>query len=359
MLSAHQYIEAPQTPLSWDRIEEILRYIDTVEPRPHANSDNAVATVIHNFGVFNVEPNCPLQPIANTRKSSDDDRPSPSYQAQDTHDDLDGLPTLAPFFDSFPSPTSLEEAAVAWDLCNLHYSQPPVRLDETYASTSPNADADSSPLALTHHSYNVSDTLNSTLDLCFDTRASRSNENVEQSTANTSWLMDSHDPPRSLEPFIVPVQERLLMDHYKNRVVNLFCVVDNRKSPWKTIHLPIVLQCVGELSFGGNTTRIRNALRYALYSVSAFYLSNEYTSGLRGDEARKWFNAASQYRCDAIGLLSHRPHYKEFLATMLSMITINVSYLDLLFALLHKDPPELMSHMLGYVWRHKHLRYAS
>ena len=125
------------------------------------------------------------------------------------------------------------------------------------------------------------------------------------------------------------------MDHYKTRVVNLFCVIDNDKSPWKTIHLPRVLQCVGELSSGGSTTKIRNALRYALYSISAFVLSNVHKSTMREDEARRWFNAASQYRYDAIGLLtsavendlygSHRPRYKEFLATMLSMISINVS----------------------------------
>ena len=124
------------------------------------------------------------------------------------------------------------------------------------------------------------------------------------------------------------------MDHYRNRVLNLFCVVDNNKSPWKKIHLPVVLQCMGELSIGGSSTKIRNALRYALYSVSAFCLSNEHKRTQREDEASKWFDAAIQYRSGAIERLTsavendlyniHRPSYKEFLSTMLSMITINV-----------------------------------
>ncbi|KAM0257468.1 hypothetical protein ACHAPA_011728 [Fusarium lateritium] len=168
--------------------------------------------------------------------------------------------------------------------------------------------------------------------------------------------MFRHETPRSLEPFIVPAQERFLMDHYKNRVVNLFCVVDNNKSPWKKIHLPVVLQCMGERSIGEGSTRIRNALRHALYAVSAFYLFNEQKRTLHEDQANKWLNAASQYRSDAIGLLtsavesglydSHRPSYKEFLATMLSMITINVMSGDTSTFTMHLDGAEqLIRHM--------------
>ena len=138
----------------------------------------------------------------------------------------------------------------------------------------------------------------------------------------------------TLESLVVPSQERLLMRHYSHRVVNLFCVIDNSKSPWKTIHLPRVLQSAGELSFGCTTTRIRNALKNSLLSISAFCLSNDHRSHRRAEEARNWCTIASRYRCDAIGLLKYavetdlyadkRPKYKEFLATMLSMITINV-----------------------------------
>jgi arginine metabolism regulation protein II len=111
--------------------------------------------------------------------------------------------------------------------------------------------------------------------------------------------------PTTLEDLVVPSQERFLMGHYRNRVVNIFCVIDNAKSPWKTIHLPRVLQGGGELSFGGTTTRIRNVLRNSLLSISAFYFSNDLRANRRNEEAENWGTIASRYRCDAIGLLKY------------------------------------------------------
>lgn len=81
------------------------------------------------------------------------------------------------------------------------------------------------------------------------------------------------------------------------------------------------------------------AMRYGtLFSISAFYLSNEDRDHKRNDEAANWGTVASRYRCDAIGLLKcavetdlyadEKIKYKEFLATMLSMVTINVIYLS-------------------------------
>lgn len=141
--------------------------------------------------------------------------------------------------------------------------------------------------------------------------------------------------PTSIDFFTVPLQERYLLRYYIEKVVQLSCVVDNEKSPWKTIHLPRALQGIGQLSVQGTTSGIRNALKSDLLSISAFQLSNHHRFLKNKDEASRWFRAASQYRCDAIGLLklamerdlysqSH-PKYKDFLATMLSMISINVS----------------------------------
>lgn len=127
------------------------------------------------------------------------------------------------------------------------------------------------------------------------------------------------------------------MYHYSHRAVNLFCVIDNRKSPWKTIHLPRALQSIGQLSVAGASSAIRNALRNALLSISAFYLSNDSKSRMCSDEATRWMRKATMLRGKAIELLKDAvkndlndkavPKYKEFLATMLSMITINVSVL--------------------------------
>ncbi|KAK7428291.1 arginine metabolism regulation protein II [Neonectria magnoliae] len=148
-----------------------------------------------------------------------------------------------------------------------------------------------------------------------------------------TWQTPSHSIPRCPMQSPLTRQERFLMSHYVNRVVRLFCVIDNAKSPWKTMHLSRALQSVGELTIVGSTSRIQGALRNALLSISAFYLSNDNKSRSRDDDALKWANEAAWLRCKAIKLLKDavendfysvpKPKYKEFLATMLSMISIN------------------------------------
>ena len=134
----------------------------------------------------------------------------------------------------------------------------------------------------------------------------------------------------------LPELEQFLMYHYTHRAVNLFCVIDNRKSPWKTIHLPRALQSIGQLSVTGSSSNIRDALRNALLSISAFCLANDCKARACEDESVKWRYEATILKDKAIGLLKKAfchdlggktaPKYKEFLATMLSMISINVSH---------------------------------
>ncbi|KAJ3537157.1 hypothetical protein NM208_g6435 [Fusarium decemcellulare] len=237
------------------------------------------------------------------------------------------------FFDNFASP-SYSETAAAWDLCNLYEHQ--------------------SPLALPSSTHDVSTVGSGEIVLSHGTLSPKDEKHHEDS--DEAWRLDYNELLHCLEPYVVPGQERFLMDHYRNRVVNIFCVIDNAKSPWKTIHLPRVLQCVGELSFGGSTTKIRNALRNALLSISAFFLSNDHKTASREEEAKRWGTIASRHRCDAIGLLKQavetdlygeeRPKYKEFLATMLSMITINVMSGDTDTCSVHLDGAEqLITHM--------------
>ncbi|KXJ84649.1 fungal-specific transcription factor domain-domain-containing protein, partial [Microdochium bolleyi] len=138
---------------------------------------------------------------------------------------------------------------------------------------------------------------------------------------------------RNPSPTHLSALEQFLIYHYMNRVVHLFCVIDNDRSPWKTIHLPRALQSTGQLNVEGSSTRIRDALRNALMSISAFYLANDSTSRLCADEAARWTSEATLLRGKTIRLLKDAvnndfgespPKYKEFLATMLSMISINV-----------------------------------
>lgn len=132
----------------------------------------------------------------------------------------------------------------------------------------------------------------------------------------------------------IPSLEQFLMRHYMERVCHLFCAIDTAKSPWKTIHLPRALQGMAELSVTGRTSKVRNALRNALLSISAWYLTNDHRRHGAIGEADQWAQVASKFGFDAIALLKQavefdlyiapRPKYKEFLATMLSMITVNV-----------------------------------
>ena len=129
--------------------------------------------------------------------------------------------------------------------------------------------------------------------------------------------------------------DRFLMRHYAERVCHLFCVIDTIKSPWKTIHLPRALQSMGELSVTGETTMVRSALCNALLSISAWYLSNDHQRHQNRELGKRWAGVAAEYGYNAIAMLkravesdmysSPKPKYKEFLASMLSMVTINVS----------------------------------
>lgn len=176
--------------------------------------------------------------------------------------------------------------------------------------------------------------------------AEEARENVFQSIDTTGvlsphyqWRAPSGRVIQNPSPSSLPEQEQFLMYHYSHRVVNLFCVIDNKKSPWKTIHLPRALQSIGQLTVTGSSSTIRDALRNALLSISAFYLSNDSKKNLCVDEATRWARKATMLRGKAIELLKDAiendindksaPKYKEFLATMLSMITINVSGLFL------------------------------
>ena len=126
-----------------------------------------------------------------------------------------------------------------------------------------------------------------------------------------------------------------LLNYYIHKVLRIFCIVDNAKSPWRTLHLPRALQSCGESSTLGATSYTRNCLLHALLSTSAYSLVNNLKLEGRTEDVEKWSTKALQLRYKAIGLLrdavehdlhsKNRPKYKELVATMLSMVTIDVS----------------------------------
>ena len=320
----HAYALVPiETTIECDQVDGFLRYLDSLELVVNSRSEDVSAN-IHNFGVFSLVQGSSRPTLINdlnaaTLCTSKGSWPEAGYEFMFDPDAL--------FIDSDPLYNN-SEAEAAWNLCNLRGQQSP--LDSPHQqnlATLDNSVSSGVISNLSNFSSNVS-----------QLQPLGSRQPMFSGDANNNLTNNAPQPlsplTNTLENVVFPSQERLLMAHYMNRVVNIFCVIDNAKSPWKTIHLPRVLQCAGELSFGGTTTRIRDALRKSLLSISAFYLSNDNRAHNRNAEAKSWGTAASRYRCDAIGLLKYavetdlyadkRPKYKEFLATMLSMITINV-----------------------------------
>lgn len=222
-------VEPPKSILTWGQVDGILRVIDSLEPSSASSNGAHVCASIQNFGVFGLQkPEAADHPQGTT----------PADHVDQVNLDLTtgSLPTgfLEPFNEAFDSP-SYSETAAAWDLCNLQSSELQLHsLELPHQQGAGGTDIAIDP-ALHQHVYYAPD--DSAL--------------LKASTPEDSCqLIPTHF--RSLSPNVVPQQERFLMCHYMNKVVNLFCVIDNRKSPWKTIHLPRVLQGAGELSFGAS-----------------------------------------------------------------------------------------------------------
>ncbi|QKX57974.1 uncharacterized protein TRUGW13939_05094 [Talaromyces rugulosus] len=286
-------LEAPKSTLDWDRVDGILRYLDTLE-LPANSHNKEVRANIQNFGVFSL---C-QGPVDNNFDAATPciSRDCGSEECEMALDsDLRLMDPGGPYENC-----DAEEAA--WNLCNLYEQQ--VSVDVSDQQVLVDSGASSSPSIHSHHTVQVQGLDPELLAL--------PNNDADDPLTRTYSTLEPLKPP--LETLVVPSQER----------------------PWKTIHLPRVLQSAGELSFGGTTTRIRAALKNSLLSISAFYLSNDHRAHNRNQKAGNWATVASRYRCDAIGLLKHaveidlyadeRPRYKEFLATMVSMVTINNAY---------------------------------
>lgn len=144
-----------------------------------------------------------------------------------------------------------------------------------------------------------------------------------------------------LKPTFMTDDKRFLINHYVTSVVHIFSVAQNCKSPWRTLHLPRALQGSAELEATGTTPNARNALLHTVLSVSAYNLVNKYRIQGQETSAKKWCQKALQMRFRAVNLLKSclqenltvtskrtfpgKPKYKELLASMLSMITIDVS----------------------------------
>ncbi|KAI1342564.1 fungal-specific transcription factor domain-containing protein, partial [Xylariaceae sp. FL0016] len=349
-LRRYIFNEPPRRILAWRRVDEILQTIDAAEYDLGPRDGVELALHIENFGVFGknylkwpspsvscaiATPRADAPALASPQHGSSIDTPQPGLYAV-------GM--------GFPL-TSQTRSTGSWDHGDhrrsynvLNQRSSPARQpDETTYSRRLDPPQRSSALGSRDRG-----------DLLILADAARLLQPPLDSPQDSRTSSGTPAAPPS--PYFLGEQERYLLHHYMNRVVNLFCVIDNDNSPWKTIHLPIVLQSIGELSIVGSTSRVRSALRNALVAISAFYLSNEHQAHNRPVESEKWENIASGHRCEAIGLLKEavehdlytavRPKYNDFLVTMLSMVTVNVVSGDTNSCSVHLDGAEqLINHI--------------
>jgi arginine metabolism regulation protein II len=288
--------------LSPRQVDGILKYLDTAEHTLLSSSEDA-AVYDHNFAVFASKP-------ARTCTSNETS------------------------FSQLPSPTAPASLCTNEGISSgsthhhrLNVSSHAAEVDDTYVVQLEEIDADDlaipGPIAEISAKAGHGPTTSPTQALAtFDT---------DEAVAD-DWLDAGGSPSGSHSGLDL---DRFLMRHYAERVCHLFCVVDSAKSPWKTIHLPRALQSMGEFSVTGKTTTVRSALCNALLSISAWYLSNDHYRHQNTELGQRWAVVAAKYGYNAIAMLkravasdmysSPKPKYKEFLASMLSMVTINVS----------------------------------
>ncbi|OKL60992.1 hypothetical protein UA08_03643 [Talaromyces atroroseus] len=154
------------------------------------------------------------------------------------------------------------------------------------------------------------------------------------SPGDTTDITSISPSPTPLTPSRVPAHVEWLLHHYKTDIVDLMTAVTTPKGPWKTVHLPRALQGCGELAFRGTTSHARNALLHALLTISAYNLAANGHGQGQALDAHSWREVALKHTAQSLTYLksclqpgcpvSERGKYKEVLAAMLSMITIEV-----------------------------------
>lgn len=326
--------------LSWSQVEEILNAVDLLEQGWDPKSRGELSLNIRNFGIFGLPQSgdpaeCRRASLATESPSFNSEAPrGPDAGAENPPDpELDEQPRGDMLVESCQSPIAVFRSDEPID----GLGEGATNLDDA-ANHSTQSRSYTPPLTAIWSCFD-SDT---SLRFADQSEAGEPTSATGLGDILSILTPDSQEPAASTrvsqplpEPYLSSELERHLMYNYSQHVVNIFCVVDNAKSPWKTIHLPRAMQCVGELSLHGSTSRVRKALRNALLSISGFFLSNKHKTGHCHSQARYWHEIASSYRFSAIGLLKSsvesdlysesRPKYKEILATMLSMVSINVS----------------------------------
>lgn len=311
--------DAGRAALPPSRVNRILHTLDSLGSSHTAPAREEVSHFIACFGVFG-----PTSPGSQSQSPVSSKETSVQSSAS-----LDPSSPAAPTQVFQQTPESLPVGSLydAWDEASCFHFSPPLGLEERRCDE---------PLST---SGEVSGSLESTF--VNQDEAFLLDTGEEQTSHVSDAILDATSTSFETPFLLRPSRSRLsataefLLHQYCQRTMYLFCVVDHVKSPWKTIHVTKALQATGELTIRGSTSQIRESLISTLLAISSFFLANKNESQMQADQASTWRATASNYRIKAIELLRNAvesdflggspPKYKEYLATTLSMITMNVS----------------------------------
>ncbi|KAJ5786796.1 fungal-specific transcription factor domain-containing protein [Penicillium pulvis] len=295
-------LELRRRALNDNQIDHILASIDEIDPTIDANTPERQETLIHNFGVFDA---ClsTLHSLKNDGLTTDQElfHHTGFPEIASPPSEPLGLPVD-------PSPPETSFTFVS-DLSSDHL------VPLWYPSDEEVAFQDNSLISpaiqeLTPNKPKVSQT---SCDIDEDISSQRGFLHVD--SRYFRWREPNGTIMSNPSPTYLPPLEQFLLHHYMRRV------------------------STGEMNIEGSTSHIQHALRNALLSISAFTLSNDSTSRGNHDEANRWANEAMIFRGKTFKLLKDSvergfqsessPKYKDYLATMLSMISINVTSSDI------------------------------
>jgi hypothetical protein len=124
----------------------------------------------------------------------------------------------------------------------------------------------------------------------------------------------------------IPANVQFLLDHFSNDFTTVLPF-----TPWKTLHLPIIMMTLGELVVWKRANHFRVALFYAVLALSSYHVDR---SSANGEHAGHWWHVGtSHYHCAASELHKglerdqtqvHPAKYSDTLITLLTMVTVCV-----------------------------------
>ncbi|KAI7555062.1 hypothetical protein KC331_g107 [Hortaea werneckii] len=293
-------LETQRPAIQPQRLDQILSFIDTLDA-DHVSEDETLASV-ENFGVFKLDfrpstHRCGSSRVASASalpactQESPAASPAASLHSSESSPDFASQPDLAPLSQRSEAPASDGGSS---DMTRLEQQDTPHPLDPRLAALAKPAEPRGRGPTVVE-------------------LGCRDSPSVILSDEDWRYQYDFGRADRPQSP--VAELDHFLMRHYSERVCHQFCTVDIVKSPWKTVHLPRTLQGLGELSI--------TALGICPMIIGATAVGHDL-------------------------YCIPRPKYKEFLATMLSMITINVMSGDLTTCGVHLDgAQQLLQHIWG------------